>query len=204
MGRYTQQVDLTIHQDWTDAIAMHTEISQKVKTNSSDITKVHVENVFCTRYTLGDSYEADWGKFPPNSEHLTCDTLLLRGKALLDSLPWVYQLFEDTKEIDPIVNHTGIYDLIGSYFDHVDGPDLPTSLIWFYDTYESYTIVYDDEVIERFPSAKNTAWMFDTQARHRVENTSPSRYAFVIRFAQPFKVCQEWFLNHPNLVYGNV
>lgn len=197
MGLYTQQISLSIEYDWNIAIGKLNEYINLVEQRSSGVTDIEVPipNVPRTFYKFGEYATLAEAIGPNNYFH----SHTLYGPVLFDVFPFLYQMKQDAVDLEP--TEIAFNKIVGPMPMHVDPPSTGNAaIIYFFEDYDSKTVICEEGVDESYDAIANTAWLLNTQVKHQVYNHN-LRYWFSFRFAKSFEECKKYFDKHSDLVY---
>lgn len=180
-----RQVPLQIEHDWSQTKSF---IKKLMTLKDSSVVSDY-----------GNSSHYDFKALGTLSEHkLSPSWYRLAGPKVNKTMPWLNSFLESMKELEP--DEGCISYMIGSGGEHVDLPHLKSALNYIFESSDSsaHTWLRHGDVVERYPSDLNTAWIINTQVPHGIQN-SGERWALSIHFGVEYEKVVEWFSHHPQL-----
>ena len=187
------QPSITINHNWVKTFDVLKYGIELVRSNSPKITREYKYSDYGYHYEFGTA---------GNVSHVTNGSeywYVMSGKLIESTMPWAKTLLETVKDLNP--TFISINRMVGAGAKHKDQAGQLVGLNHFINTTNSRTYVYDGDYEESYPSIAGETWLIDIQKQHQIKNTK-ERTWFNLRFNAPFDECREWFIAHPNLVFG--
>ena len=185
MSQFIYQIPFTINQDWTVVKSLVNRSIDFVN-DPTKVTEVINNGPYLKTYMLGPNLSVS--HVNNGSEYW----YMLNGSIILNSLKWLPGMIERFKDLDVVDIH--LNKLINAGVPHIDTPESLTALNYFFNTSNAITYVKHDNIVESYPTVKNTGWLLDIQKLHWIENTEPRTW-FSIRFGKSFDYCKDWFMS---------
>lgn len=198
------KIDMVISHDWSKTINLYNTVYHKWIDDSLP-GKRWIEEYHTYQFDFS-SYGSLVSLDSITDQEKTA--AMLNGPLVESTLPWIKKLKEDLKGLDLVA--VTFFETTGSIHKHKDGVVSSEKnkghcrLNYILTNCDAVTYIDNDGVIESYPSIANTAWLFDTQKDHWVENPNNARrHLFQLTFNQHFEDVREWFLKKGALRYGN-